>query len=65
ALENARAQKIINKNNEAKVTVSTKEMPFDVQTMKKYLNVAIVEHINSDSLSVKVENSGLIKCQRC
>ena len=65
ALENARAQKTINKNNEAKLIISCESLPFDIVTMKKYLNVAVVEFSNSNNLSVKVENSGLIKCQRC
>ncbi len=65
-LEIARNQKIINKSNEAKVIITANEkLPFEIETMKKYLNVAIVEQKEGSEFAIKIENSGLIKCQRC
>ena len=64
-MENARAQKIINKNNEAKIIISYSELPFEIDILKKYLNVALIEFVKSEKFSIEIENSGLIKCQRC
>ena len=64
-LEIARNNGIIRKSNEAKVIINCKELPFDLKDVKKYLNVALVEFNQNESISIKIKNSGLIKCQRC
>ncbi len=64
-LEIARNNGLLKKSNEAKIIINSKELPFDIEDIKKYLNVAVVEFNPSESTSIKVEKSGLIKCQRC
>ncbi|MCV3728745.1 isoleucine--tRNA ligase [Ureaplasma miroungigenitalium] len=65
-LEQARKNKIINKNNEAIVFVNQDTIKCDVlkkqpETLARWLNVAQVVYTNRD----EVAHSGFLKCQRC
>ena len=66
-IEKARNEKKIASKGIATVVISTKnELPFDVETLKKYFNVAKVIHDkNSDEISIKIENTDFARCERC
>ena len=66
-IEKARNEKKITSKGIATVVISTKnELPFDVETLKKYFNVAKVIHDkNSDEISIKIENTDFARCERC
>ena len=65
-LEEARKNKIINQNNAAKVIIKSFDNNlFDIQTVKKYLNVSeiiIDQNLDKDIVVEKTENH---KCDRC
>lgn len=65
-LEEARKSKIINQNNAAKVIIKSFDNNlFDIQTVKKYLNVSeiiIDQNLMKDIVVEKTENH---KCDRC
>ena len=65
-LEEARKSKIINQNNAAKVIIKSFDNNlFDIQTVKKYLNVSeiiIDQNLDKDIVVEKTENH---KCDRC
>lgn len=67
-LEKARNEKIILQNGDAIVNISSIEkMPFDDETMRKYLNVAGFTSVQKTkgSNSIKIKSSKFIKCDRC
>lgn len=67
-LEKARSEKTISHNNEAIVSInSVNKMPFDDETMKKYLNLAGFSSTvkTKGDNSIKIKSSKYTKCDRC
>jgi isoleucyl-tRNA synthetase len=67
-LEEIRSQKIINKNNEAIIKItSNQSYVFNNDELKQYLNVAqvYIQKHNSNEIIIEANNAKLIKCERC
>ncbi len=67
-LEELKKQQVIKKTNEALVEIKfNNKLNFDSQTLKQYLNVAVVKIINenSGSIIVNATKSNLVRCERC
>jgi hypothetical protein len=67
-LEILRNNKVINKNNQAMVTLSFKnDFGFSEEQLAKYLNVVKVKFldINSTQITVNVADAKFVKCERC
>ncbi len=65
-LEEARKNKIINKNNEAKILI--KDIPndsFPLEKIIQYLNVAEIKKDANISQDIIIEKTSNIKCERC
>lgn len=63
-LEQLRTNNQIKKNTEAKVILPKSLVILDVNTLRKWLGVAIVE-ISNDNAEIIVENANLPRCERC
>jgi isoleucyl-tRNA synthetase len=67
-LETLRNDKIINKNNQARVELEfDNKFDFNEAALAKYLNIAKVKFINqkSSKITVNATDAKLIKCERC
>jgi isoleucyl-tRNA synthetase len=67
-LEKLRAEKIINKNNQALVEIEfNNEFNFTQEELAKYFNVAkvIIKNSSSDTVNVEVANANMVRCERC
>lgn len=66
-IEKTRNEKVINSKGQAHITIHSKSLPFDEQTLERYLGVAKVEFKvkEKDGTTIKVKNSKYARCERC
>ncbi|MCQ3908203.1 MAG: hypothetical protein MJ200_01210 [Mycoplasmoidaceae bacterium] len=63
-----RNDKVINKNNEAEITLTfNNQHKIDAQLLKKIFNVAkvTIENVKTDEIKVDAVKTKYIKCIRC
>ncbi|MGL5630255.1 MAG: isoleucine--tRNA ligase [Mycoplasmoidaceae bacterium] len=64
-LEESRKNKIINKNNEAKVLIHSEKLPFRVDELVRMFNIAEIKYLKKSKFWISIRKTKYLKCYRC